>query len=102
MRMTSRRMTTSTTRTPSPEIAGAGAARAPDAPSAGPREWPAAGRLGGHVTGHQPACGAGEAAVGEQRHRLPEALPDDRRGAAEHLAHAGASARAPVTDDHHV
>jgi len=43
----------------------------------------------GDVADHQAAGGAGEAAVGDHRHRLAEALADDRRGDLEHLAHAG-------------
>ena len=59
-------------------------------------------RLGGDVADHQPAGGAGEAAVGEQRDLLAEALADDRRGHLEHLAHPGAAGGALVADHDHV
>ena len=59
---------------------------------------PAVRRLRRDVPGHQPVGRAGEAAVGEQRDRVAEALADQRRGDGEHLAHAGAAARALVAD----
>ena len=57
------------------------------------------GRLGGDVADHQAAGRAGEAAVGDQRDALAEALADDRRRHLEHLPHAGAAGRALVADD---
>ena len=45
------------------------------------------------------AGGAGEAAVGDQRHLLAHALAGERRGRRQHLAHAGAADRALVADD---
>ena len=51
---------------------------------------------------HQPARGAGEAPVGDQRHRLAEAGADDRAGHAEHLAHPRPAARPLVADHRHV
>src|SRR4028118_472704 len=64
-----------------------------------PGPWPpgAAGARGG-VTGQEPAGGAGEAAVREEGDRLAEALADEGRGNAEHLAHPGSSAGALVPD----
>ncbi len=56
--------------------------------------------LGRDVAHHQPAGGAAEAAIGEQGHLLAQALPDQRRGDAEHLAHPRAPARSLVADDH--
>src|SRR5207247_2203397 len=56
----------------------------------------------GDVAGHQAARGAAEAAVGEESDLLAQALADQRRGDAQHLAHAGAAARALVADDDHV
>ncbi len=60
---------------------------------------PADERLGGDVAGHEAARRAAEAAVREQRDALAEPLADERRGHAEHLAHAGAALRAFVADD---
>src|SRR4051812_11651609 len=65
-------------------------------------ERPAARRLGRDVADHEPAGGAGEPAVGDERDRLAEAGADDRRGDAEHLAHPGAAGGALVADDEHV
>ena len=62
------------------------------------RDRAALGRLGGDVADHQAAGGAGEAAVGDHRDALAQALADDRRGHLEHLAHAGAADRALVAD----
>ena len=47
---------------------------------------------------HQAAGGAGEAAVGDHRDALAEALADDRRGDLQHLPHPGAADRALVAD----
>ena len=55
-------------------------------------------RLGRDVADHQAAGRAGEAAVGDHRDALAEALADDRRRHLEHLAHAGAAGRALVAD----
>ena len=57
---------------------------------------------GDDVADHQPARRAGEAPVGDERDRLAEAGADDRRGDAEHLAHARAAGGALVADDEHV
>jgi hypothetical protein len=56
-------------------------------------------RLGRDVPRHEAAGRAAEAAVGEERHVLVEAGAHERCGDAEHLAHAGAAARALVADD---
>ena len=45
---------------------------------------------------------AGEAPVGDQRDLVAHALAVKRRGGRQHLAHAGAAARALVADDEHV
>ena len=62
----------------------------------------AVGGFGGDVAGHQAACGAGEAAVREEGDGLAQALADEGRGDAEHLAHAGSALGAFVADDDHV
>ncbi len=62
------------------------------------RDRAALGRLGGDVADHQAAGGAGEAAVGDHRDALTQALADDRRGDLKHLAHAGAADGALVAD----
>ncbi len=51
------------------------------------------------MAGHEAVRGPGEAPVGDQRHRLPQPLADERGGDGEHLAHAG-SARGPLAADH--
>ena len=55
-------------------------------------------RLGRDVPGHQAVGRAGEAAVGEQRDLLAEALADERGGDVEHLPHPGAARWALVAD----
>ncbi len=50
----------------------------------------------------KPRVRAGEAAVGDQRHLVAHALAVERRGRRQHLAHAGAAARALVADHQHV
>ena len=55
------------------------------------RDRPAAERLRRDVADHQPVRRAGEAAVGDQRHLVAEALADERRRDVQHLAHAGAA-----------
>ena len=62
----------------------------------------AVGGLGGDVAGHEAAGRAGEAAVREQGDGLAEALADEGRGDAEHLAHAGSALGAFVADHDHV
>src|SRR5438093_12747687 len=59
-------------------------------------------RLGRDVAGHQATRRAAEAAVGQERDLLAQTLADQRRGDAQHLAHARAAARALVADDDHV
>ena len=54
------------------------------------------------MAGHQAVRRAGEAAVGEQCDRLAQAFADQRRGDAEHLAHARPADRPLVADDDHV
>src|SRR2546423_9836677 len=54
------------------------------------------------VTDHVTVRRAGEAAVGDERDLVAEALANDRAGHAQHLAHAGAALRSLVTDDHDV
>jgi P-type E1-E2 ATPase len=56
--------------------------------------WPGAAEvgLGGDVADHEAVAAAGEAAVGDERDVLAEALAHDGAGGAEHLAHAGAAA----------
>ena len=66
------------------------------------RDRAAVRRLGRDVPGHQAVRRAGEAAVGEQRDRVAQALADERRRDGEHLAHAGAAARPLVADHDHV
>ena len=66
------------------------------------RDRPAERCLGADVADHQAARRAREAAVGEERDLLAHALAVDERGDAEHLAHAGAAARAFVADHEHV
>ena len=63
------------------------------------RDRAAARRLGRDVAGHEAVRGAGEAAVGEQRDGVAEALAHERGGDAEHLAHAG-PAGGPLVADH--
>ena len=47
---------------------------------------------------HEPVRRAGEAAVGDQRDGVGQALADDCAGDVEHLPHAGAAVRALVAD----
>ena len=54
------------------------------------------------VADHQAVRAAAEAAVGEQRHGLAEALADERAGDVEHLLHPGSADRAFVADHDHV
>src|SRR5207237_534401 len=54
------------------------------------------------VAEHQPARAAAEATIGDERDGFAQALSDQRRGHAEHLAHAGSAARAFVADHDHV
>ena len=55
------------------------------------------------MAGHESARGAGETAVGEQRDGIAEIRDAvDGGGDGEHLAHAGAAARAFVADDEDV
>ena len=63
------------------------------------RDRAALGRLGADVADAEAAGGAGEAAVGDQRHLLAHALAGEGGGGREHLAHAGAADRALVADD---
>ena len=60
---------------------------------------PAGHGFGGDVPGHQAARGAGEATVGQQGDRVAETRAHDRRGDAEHLAHARTALGAFVTND---
>ena len=55
-------------------------------------------RLGRDVPDHQPVGGAGEAAVGDQRHLVAEPLADERRGDVQHLAHPRPAGGAFVAD----
>src|SRR3546814_6997572 len=48
------------------------------------------------------ARGAGEATVGDQRHLVAHALPVERGGGRQHLAHARAALGAFVADDQHL
>ena len=63
------------------------------------RDRAALGRLGADVADAEAAGGAGEAAVGDERHLLAHALAGEGGGGGEHLAHAGAADRALVADD---
>ena len=54
------------------------------------------------MSDHDAVRGAGEAPVGDQRDLFAQALPHDRRGHRQHLAHARAARRALATDHHHV
>ena len=49
---------------------------------------------------HQAEGAAGKAPIGDQGHRIQQALAHDRGGGAEHLAHAGA-AHGPFLSHHH-
>ncbi len=60
---------------------------------------PPGGRFGRHVAHHQSACGAGEPAVGHERHVVAQARAHDRRRDAEHLAHARSALRPFVAND---
>src|SRR5262245_46703877 len=51
------------------------------------------------MTDAKPTRGAGEAAVGDERHLVAHALAVKRRGRRQHLAHAGAAFGALVADD---
>jgi heavy metal translocating P-type ATPase len=55
--------------------------------------------LGGDVADDEAVAAAGEAAVGDERDVLAEALAHDGAGGGEHLAHAGAALGAFVADD---
>src|SRR3712207_3086685 len=56
----------------------------------------------GHVTGHEPPRGAGEAPVGEKGDRFAQPLADEGGGHAEHLSHSGSTLGAFVADYHDV
>src|SRR5919112_4030951 len=62
----------------------------------------AVGRFGGDVAGHQAAGRTRETAVGQEGHTLAEALPDEGRGDAQHLAHSRTAPGAFVADHDHV
>ena len=66
------------------------------------RDRAAARRLRRDVADHQAVRRAREAAVGDQRDLVAEALADERAGHVQHLAHAGAAGRALVADHDHV
>ena len=68
-------------------------------PSRTARDRPAPRRFRRDVTGHQPAGRPGEAAVGDERHRIAQPGAHDGGGHAQHLAHARAAARPFVADD---
>ena len=51
---------------------------------------------------HESVAGAAEAAIGDQGHRFSQAFADDRRGHAQHFAHAGAALGAFIADHHHI
>src|SRR3546814_5428738 len=53
------------------------------------------------MTDAEAARGTREAAVGDERHRLAQALAVDGGGRGQHLAHAGAALRPLVADDDH-
>src|SRR5260221_13426403 len=59
-------------------------------------------RLRPDMTDAEAVRRAGEAAVGDQRHLLADALPVERRGRRQHLAHARPAARALVADHDYV
>src|SRR3546814_7244836 len=54
------------------------------------------------MTDAEAARGTREAAVGDERHRLAQALAVDGGGRGQHLAPAGAALRPLVADDDHV
>src|SRR5215469_14813810 len=56
-------------------------------------------RLRPDMADAEAAGGTGEAAVGDERHLVAQALAVDRRRGRQHLAHAGAAARPLVADD---
>src|SRR5262245_28284810 len=56
-------------------------------------------RLGRDVPDKPTPRASREPAVGDQRNRIEQSLPDQRGGGREHLRHAGAALRALVTDD---
>ena len=68
-------------------------------PSCEEADRPAERRLRPDMADAEAARAAGEAAVGDQRDLLADALAVERRGGRQHLAHAGAAARALVADD---
>ena len=59
------------------------------------RDRAAERRLGRDVADHQAVGPAGEAAVGQQRDRIAEALADERAGDQQHLLHARARRPGP-------
>ena len=59
-------------------------------------------RLRADMADAEAARRAGEAAVGDERDLVAHALAVERRRGGEHLAHAGAAARALVADDEHL
>ena len=66
------------------------------------RDRAAVRRLRRDVADHQAVRRAREAAVGDQRDLLADALADERAGHVQHLAHARAAGRALVADHDHV
>src|SRR6516225_9667654 len=63
---------------------------------------PAHRRLRPDMADAEAAGGAGEATVGDEGDLVAHALAVDRRRGRQHLAHAGAAARAFVADDQHL
>ena len=66
------------------------------------RDGAAHGGLGGHVAHHGAVAGAGEAAVGDQRHVVAQALADDGGSDRQHLLHPRPALGAFVADDYDV
>src|SRR6187551_2011556 len=66
------------------------------------RDRSAKRRLGADMADAKATRRAGEAPIGDERNLAAGALPGQRRRGREHLAHAGAAARALVADDEYV
>src|SRR5690625_2862354 len=65
-------------------------------------DGPADCRLGTYMPDTEAAGGTGKAPVGDQRHLVSHALPVDRCGGRQHLAHTRAAFRPFVADDEDV
>ena len=73
-----------------------------ESPSRSAAMGPPCAASGRHVTRHQAVGCTGEAAVGQQRDGIAQARADQRRGHAEHFAHARPAFRSLVANHHDV